>query len=119
VKIGITELLVIFVVALLLIGPDRLPAYAKKLGEAMAQFKKYSAEATKDIQESIVEPLQDAQRPLQEIDQAIRNNVKEVQSSLTGLQTSRVQEPPEQAAADGKSRQESQQTDHTIEEEPI
>ena len=65
-KIGMTELLVIFIVALVVIGPDKLPAYAKKLGEALRQFKEVSSEATKDIRESIVEPLEEAQRPLRE-----------------------------------------------------
>ena len=45
-KIGLMELLVIFIVALVVIGPDKLPAYARKLGEALRQFKKYSSEAT-------------------------------------------------------------------------
>ena len=63
-KIGITELIVIFVVALLVIGPDKLPAYAQKLGQAMAQFRKYSAEVTKEIKTSVVEPLEEAQKPL-------------------------------------------------------
>ena len=81
-KIGITELIVIFVVALLVIGPDRLPAYAQKLGQAMAQFKKYSAEATKEIKASVVEPLEEAQKPLreavqplEELDRAVRADV--------------------------------------------
>ena len=34
-KIGALELLVVFVVALLVIGPDKLPLYAKKFGAAM------------------------------------------------------------------------------------
>lgn len=91
-KIGITELIVIFIVALFVIGPDKLPAYARKLGEALAQFRKYSQEATKDIRESIVEPLEEAQRPLKEaveplneIDREIRGNVKEVRDSFAGI----------------------------------
>mgnify|MGYP002627565204 CR=1 FL=1 len=39
-KIGAMELIVIFIVALLIIGPDKLPSYAKKLGNAMKEFKK-------------------------------------------------------------------------------
>ena len=42
-KIGVWELLVVFVVALVVIGPDKLPEYAKKLGEALRQFRKYSS----------------------------------------------------------------------------
>ena len=65
-KIGIQELLVVFVVALIVLGPDKLPLYARKFGEALREFRKFSSEATKDIRESIVEPLEEAQRPLKE-----------------------------------------------------
>jgi sec-independent protein translocase protein TatB len=92
VRIGMTELIVIFVVALFVVGPDRLPMYAKKLGEALAQFKKISDDATKDIKESIVEPLEEAQRPLKEaiepiteLDKAVRDNVKDVQKSFNSI----------------------------------
>ena len=87
-KIGVSELILVFVVALFALGPDRLPEYARKLGEAVAQFKKYSDEATKDIKESVVEPLKEAQRPLkeameplQDLDQAVRTNAKDIQKS--------------------------------------
>lgn len=91
-RIGVTELIVVFVVALFVIGPDKLPAYAKKLGEALSQFRKYSEAATKDIKESIVEPLEEAQRPLREavepvreLDKEIRGNIKDVQDSFAGI----------------------------------
>lgn len=91
-RVGMSELVVIFVVALFVVGPDRLPAYAKKLGEALAQFKKYSDEAAKDIKESIVEPLEEAQRPLREavepledLKETVTGNVKEVQDSFAGI----------------------------------
>lgn len=36
VQIGITELLLVFIVALIALGPDRLPSFAKKLGESVS-----------------------------------------------------------------------------------
>lgn len=48
-SIGITELIVIFVVALLVIGPKRLPEVAKSLGRALGEFKR----ATTDFQRSM------------------------------------------------------------------
>ena len=65
-RIGFAEILVILGVALLVLGPDKMPYYAKKLGEALKEFKKVSSEATKDIRESIIEPLEEAQKPLKE-----------------------------------------------------
>ena len=38
--IGLTEIIIIMGVALLVIGPDKLPEVAKTLGKALAEFKK-------------------------------------------------------------------------------
>lgn len=91
-KIGIQELLVVFIVALIVIGPDKLPMYAKKLGTALAQFRKFSEDATKDIRESIVEPLEEAQRPLREamepiteLEESVKSNVKDIQQSFADI----------------------------------
>ena len=87
-KIGMMELLVIFIVALVVIGPDKLPAYAHKRGEALRQFKKYSSEATKDIREGIVEPLEEAQRPLKEALKPVNDLEKELKSEVKDLKKS-------------------------------
>ena len=65
-KIGFMELVVIFIVALLAIGPDKLPAYAQKLGQALREFRKVSQDVTQDVRESVIEPLEEAQKPLRE-----------------------------------------------------
>ena len=115
-KIGITELVVIFIVALLVIGPDRLPAYAQKLGQAMAQFRKYSAEATKEIKTSIVEPLEEAQKPLREavqpledLDRAVRADVKDLKTSFKDIGKKKPAPPaetvPQNAETDGENEE--------------
>ena len=47
-SIGMTELIVILVVALVVIGPKRLPELARSLGKALGDFKR----ATSDFQDS-------------------------------------------------------------------
>lgn len=47
--IGMPEMLVILVVALIVIGPKKLPDLAKSLGKAMREFKN----ATSEIKESL------------------------------------------------------------------
>ncbi len=42
--IGMTELMVIMVIALVVIGPSKLPDLAKALGKGLAEFKKASQE---------------------------------------------------------------------------
>jgi Tat protein translocase TatB subunit len=56
--IGLPELLVILVVALLVLGPKRLPEVARTLGKGLAEFRKATADLT--------EELRDAQRSLEE-----------------------------------------------------
>jgi Tat protein translocase TatB subunit len=47
--IGIPELLVIMVVALIVLGPKRLPEVAQALGKALAEFRR----ATSDLSEEL------------------------------------------------------------------
>ena len=85
-KIGAMELIVIFIVALLVIGPDKLPQYAKKFGNALREFRKASADMTQDIRESVVEPLEEAQRPLREAMEPLEELNREVNGSLKGVE---------------------------------
>ncbi|MGD9765346.1 MAG: Sec-independent protein translocase protein TatB [Candidatus Binatia bacterium] len=47
--IGIPELLVILVVALLVLGPKRLPEVAKALGKGLAEFRRATADVTEEL----------------------------------------------------------------------
>ena len=47
--IGTGELIVILIVALVIIGPQKLPEIAKSLGKAMGEVKR----ATRDIQDEL------------------------------------------------------------------
>ena len=47
--IGTTELLVILVVALLVLGPKKLPEIARSLGRTLAEFKRVSTDVKRTI----------------------------------------------------------------------
>jgi sec-independent protein translocase protein TatA len=49
--IGMPELIIILVIALLVIGPHKLPELAKTLGKGLAEFKKASEDFQRNIQE--------------------------------------------------------------------
>jgi len=49
--IGFTEILVVLVIALIVLGPEKLPEVAKALGKAMRQFRS----ATDDIKRSVTD----------------------------------------------------------------
>lgn len=53
--IGFTELLLILIVALIVLGPDKLPDLAKALGRAYSEFKRAGTELKKNI-DSAAEP---------------------------------------------------------------
>lgn len=52
--IGMPELIIIMVIALIVIGPHKLPELAKSLGKGLAEFKR----ATDDFQRNIQEESQ-------------------------------------------------------------
>ncbi|OGW46494.1 MAG: hypothetical protein A2078_01695 [Nitrospirae bacterium GWC2_57_9] len=56
--LGIPELIVIFVIALLVFGPKKLPDLGKSIGRAMAEFKK----ASDDFQESVKTEMRDVEK---------------------------------------------------------
>lgn len=66
--IGLPELVVILVVAVIVLGPSRLPDVAKALGRAMGEFRK----ATSDISDE----LRDVRRTLE---QEVRTAEREAQ----------------------------------------
>jgi len=47
-NIGLGEILLIVLIALVLFGPNRLPEIARSLGEAIKEFKKSVREIKKD-----------------------------------------------------------------------
>lgn len=52
-SLGIPELLVIFVVALLVFGPKRLPEIGRTLGKALGEFKKATDELKNTIEREV------------------------------------------------------------------
>ncbi len=52
-SIGLPELLLIFVIALLLFGPRKLPEIGKTLGKAMNEFKRASNDLQRSLEEEV------------------------------------------------------------------
>ncbi len=58
--IGMPELLVILVVALLVLGPKRLPEVARSLGRGMAEFRRASSELRSSLTQPLEKPPQES-----------------------------------------------------------
>lgn len=48
-KLGITELILILCIALVIFGPSKLPQIGRSLGQAIQEFKKGTADASKEL----------------------------------------------------------------------
>ncbi len=83
---GFLELLVVFIVALLVLGPDKLPQYARKFGAAMREFRRASSDATEEIRKSVIDPLEEAQKPLREAMEPIQDLGNELKANIRGVE---------------------------------
>ena len=71
--IGMPELIIILVIALIVIGPSKLPDIAKALGKGMAEFKK----ATREIKESL-----DLEEDFEDVKKGLVDTVSELSEPL-------------------------------------
>ncbi|NVM26836.1 MAG: twin-arginine translocase subunit TatB [Desulfobacterales bacterium] len=70
--IGMPELIIIFVIALIVIGPKKLPDLARALGKGMAEFRK----ATNDIKANL---------DMEGVEDELKGMEEELADSVTGL----------------------------------
>lgn len=69
-SIGIPELVMIFIVALLLFGPKQLPSLGRALGRALAEFKRASNDLQRTLEEEVrAEELRTLSREVRETTQ--------------------------------------------------
>jgi TatA/E family protein of Tat protein translocase len=90
-SIGMPELILIFVVALLVFGPKKLPELGKSLGRGLAEFKKASEDLKKTIEDEIEQGKHEAE--------AVRKQVAEVKNTLSAVPAPPLTEPPVPAPA--------------------
>lgn len=87
-KIGTSELVVIFVVALLVLGPDKVPKYAKKAGKFLSSIKVYADKLSEDINESVVEPMDEIQKPLKKAVEPLKNISNDINKPIKDIKKS-------------------------------
>ena len=83
--IGFSELLVIGVVALIVIGPERLPRVARTIGHLMGRMQRYVADVKADIDREI--ELEELRKMRDSVQQAATNIESSVQSELNKAET--------------------------------
>jgi len=87
--LGVPELIVIFVIALIVFGPKKLPDLGKALGRGIAEFKR----ASQEVKETIETEVRNAEQSL---------DLKKLKAEVEGLETEvRKLDVPAEGAADG------------------
>lgn len=62
-QIGMPELIIILIVALIIFGPKRLPQVGKSLGKTLAEFRRSSRDLTEDVTASV----KDVKREIEDV----------------------------------------------------
>jgi Tat protein translocase TatB subunit len=88
-NIGMPELIVIFIVALLIFGPKKLPELGKTLGQAIAEFKRTSQEFKNNLETEV---------GTSKIKEDLLKQQKELQESLTAANKPAEEHKPEPEA---------------------
>ena len=67
-SIGMPELIIIFVIALIIFGPRKLPELGRSLGKSLAEFKRASNELKSTLEEEIrIEEQQQRAEPVKPV----------------------------------------------------
>lgn len=107
--IGMPELLLLLAIALIVIGPKKLPDLAKSLGRAMREFKKATNEFKETIQ--IDEDLSDVKKAFDDLGEDIKESV-----SLK-KDTAEFKRPDESKSAEGHVDEKGKDAEGAVKEE--
>jgi len=104
--IGMQELIIIFVIALIVFGPRKLPQLGKSLGKSIAEFKRASNELRSTLEEEI--RVEETRREIMEPIESIGREAKAlVEKAEKAAEASVAQ--PEPAPAESEETAASQQ----------
>ena len=81
--VSFTELLVIGVVALVVIGPERLPKVARTLGHLVGRAQRYVNDVKTDIQREVeLDELRKLKDQMQDAAQSVQSSLQNTEASL-------------------------------------
>jgi Tat protein translocase TatB subunit len=108
--IGIPELIIIMILALIVIGPSKLPDAARALGKGMREFKK----ATQDLKDTLDldEGIQDIKHELADTISGIDKSLN-TEESAEAKHTEEDREPREEVSDEATREPETSETEKT------
>ena len=127
--VGFSELIVIALVALIVIGPERLPRVARTLGALLGRAQRYVNDVKADIQREVdLDELKDIKSTFQDAAKSVEQSVHQfgqelqtvsesVQHSVSGTAENKA-EPPAEASPAADAAAVSAQLDLALENKP-
>ena len=91
-KIGAGELILILAIALIVIGPAKLPKMAKSIGKALGNAKKYMRDVTDEIKE-VSSDIADVKKDLTLMESEIKQPMKSKKEETKELPESSEEKP--------------------------
>jgi sec-independent protein translocase protein TatB len=99
--IGFAELVVIAIVALIVIGPQRLPKVARTLGHLLGRMQRYVNDVKADIsREMELDELKKLQSSMEDTARSMREGLSETESELNKVAQSAKVDPYDNPFAD-------------------
>ena len=107
--IGLPEMIIIMIIALIVIGPSKLPELARAIGKGMAEFRK----ATQEIKDSL-----DIDEDFQAVKQDLADTVSDIEHTISSqvydspedqgypFEDERIESRPEEADIEGDEERE-------------
>ena len=96
--IGVTKLAIVGGIALIVIGPEKLPGLARTMGTLLGRARRYVADVKEEVNRSMdLEELRKAQSTLQEAAHAVQHSIDE---SAAAIENSIAQAKAHDAAAE-------------------
>lgn len=103
-NLGGGEILVILMIALLVLGPSRLPGAGRQIGRALAEFRRMSSGVQEDLREAMnVEGVRETVNQVRDaldVPRAIRNEVASAISSVGTTAVGTLGSTPDAASTD-------------------
>ena len=98
-SLGIPELILIFIVALIVFGPKRLPEIGRTIGKAMGEFKKATDDFKNTIEREVqVEELKQLASTTIPVQEAVSRSAPVPVIETTPTPTGEPEPPPAQVA---------------------
>jgi TatA/E family protein of Tat protein translocase len=102
------ELILIFVVALLLFGPRKMPQIGRSIGRAMGEFRRASNEFKRTIEDEVAaDEIRDVEKDLKgikDIGKELRDLKNTVEKPIEST-VKKILDPPSDGAADSASKE--------------